>query len=572
MPVNIENDIILLITRLVTDKEASISQESLIKCLDPILLTLNSEQKSDIFRYLIDTDFPKQGFLVRRYLPYSGPGSSSSTNQEKLDKIENEVVMNNKNELLKYLINHFEELDPSPIFLKSMYLAAISSVSLYVVNAVLAKQFEIISTRAIDGPLHIQSLKLLTTGVNDERFSSLIKKMAGESLGIMPEEQPHALLEVFFTGLRDYSCLYLAHYYLEEKDYTASAKYALFIQDPEFKEEHQILFPCIVKYFIPNYDGYHVLELRKAIAKHYAHAYDLNLDYNRVVITPGTSIALYVLLLMKFQKGNKIAIASPSYPCYRNVINALEYSIVEIETHSKDNYLITPESLSLCNEKIDGLLIASPNNPTGSMYDEQQLKQLVLYCKNNNIQIISDEIYHGITYEKRAETVLKFNDQTIVSNGFSKYFAMTGWRVGWMIIPTEDISRFENVLQNLILCTSPLTQIAAIKAFSAYQELDENVRRYRQNRDILYDALHNSGNIKVYKPLGGFYIYLELDSIKLDSMDLCRKILYETGVAVAPGLDFVSQPKTCSIRLSFCQSKEIVEQGAAKLNDFLKKL
>lgn len=337
---------------------------------------------------------------------------------------------------------------------------------------------------------------------------------------------------------------------------------------PVLEEASRALRECQLNYC----SALGLFELRAAITKHYQYTYGLVIDPDCVIITPGSSIGLYIALLMNFNKGAKIAVASPSYPCYRNVIHALEYSIVEIVTHREKGYLITPEDLTACGEEIDGILVASPNNPTGSMYDKKMLEDLSSYCQERKIRILSDELYHGITYEEKAETILKSNEKAIVINGFSKYFAMTGWRVGWMIVPKEDVKRYEHLLQNVILCTSMLTQIAAVKAFLSYEELDNSVKLFKKNRDILYNALYNAGLTQLYKPQGGFYIYLELDQCDLNSMDLCKKLLYEEHIAVAPGIDFSSNPKNCSIRLSFCQTQEIIERAAVKLAAFLKKL
>lgn len=337
---------------------------------------------------------------------------------------------------------------------------------------------------------------------------------------------------------------------------------------PVLEEAARALTHCQLNYCSAL--GY--FDLRKAIAQHYHDTYALDVAPSRIIVTPGSSIGLYIALLMNFNKSDGIAIASPSYPCYRNVIQSLDYSLVDIKTCRENNYLITPDDLANCGQKISGILIASPNNPTGSMYDEQALKLLSAYCEENNILILSDELYHGITYEKKAETILKYNNNAIVINGFSKYFAMTGWRIGWMIVTEEEMGRYESLLQNLILCTSTLTQIAAVKAFSAYDELNAHVDQYKINRDILYDALLSDKIGKIYRPEGGFYIYLELDDIKQHSMDLCKQLLYEHGVAVAPGMDFSSESERCCIRLSFCQSQTVIESAANILHDFIKKI
>lgn len=308
--------------------------------------------------------------------------------------------------------------------------------------------------------------------------------------------------------------------------------------------------------------------LREAIAQHYRFVYELEINPERVIITPGSSLGLYIALLANFEKGAKIAVPTPSYPCYRNLIGLLGLTFVEIPTKQEENYLLDQELLE--NLNIDGLLIASPNNPTGSMYDENSLKRLASYCQQKKIKIIVDEIYHCITYEQEAKTALNYNNDAVVVNGFSKYFAMPGWRLGWLIVPEYRINDYKNLLQNMILCSSSLTQIAAVKAFSAYEELDEHVFNYKRNRDILFDALKKSGIKKIYKPQGAFYIYVELEQLEFNCMEFCKTLLQEEGVAVAPGIDFDANSK-CSIRLSYSQNQEVVEKGAEILCNFLKR-
>src|SRR3990167_6989817 len=328
---------------------------------------------------------------------------------------------------------------------------------------------------------------------------------------------------------------------------------------PVLEEAARALRECQLNYC----SALGIFSSRQAIAQHYQYAYDLHINPDCVVITPGSSLGLYIALLMNFDKGDKIAVASPSYPCYRNVIHALGYSTIEIDTYPEKKYLISPEKLEEYKD-ISGILIASPNNPTGSMYDTKELKALSSYCEKRGIYMISDELYHGITYTEKAETVLKFNSKATIINGFSKYFSMTGWRVGWIIIPEEDINRYESLLQNVILCTSTITQIAAIKAFSCYSTLDAQVEMYKQNLNILYNALRNAGLTKIFKPNGAFYIYLELENTQLKSMDVCKKLLYEENVAVAPCMDFSATEKKCCIRLSFSQNQKVIEHAATK--------
>ncbi len=314
-----------------------------------------------------------------------------------------------------------------------------------------------------------------------------------------------------------------------------------------------------------------LIELREAIANHYLHFYDLQVDPERIIVTPGSSLALYISLVLNFHRQAKIAIAAPSYPCYRNVIRSLDYELIEIPTHYEDNFLITPEMLLKYADSIDGLLIASPNNPTGSLYELEHLREIVDICEKYQIRLISDEIYHGITYDdQNAETCLKLSDASLVINGFSKYFAMTGWRLGWMIVPAADIRRYESFLQNVILCTSSLTQKAAIHAFNQYDLLNCYVANYQKNRDLLWNALIDAGLQHVYKPAGGFYIYADLTEINMNSMQFCRELLQSTGVAVAPGIDFSSNMGKCSIRLSFCQDSRVIERASVRINNFIK--
>ncbi len=313
-----------------------------------------------------------------------------------------------------------------------------------------------------------------------------------------------------------------------------------------------------------------LLELRQAIAAHYHYAYGLIVDPECIVITPGSSLGLYIALLSNFKKSAKVAIASPSYPCYRNVIRSLGLTLVEIPTRRENDYLLTLEDLQQ-HPDLDGVLVASPNNPTGSMYTATALKQFSDYCDAEGIKILSDELYHGITYGEPAMSILKYNRHATVINGFSKYFCMTGWRVAWLVVPKADGRGYENLLQNILLCSAALNQYAAVAAFS-YPELDANVRAYRTNLDILYDALTDAGLTTMYKPAGAFYLFVELEKGGNDSLELCKKLLYEEGVAVSPGIDFSSARKSCAIRLSFSQNQSVIERAAAKINHFIKKL
>jgi aspartate/methionine/tyrosine aminotransferase len=313
-------------------------------------------------------------------------------------------------------------------------------------------------------------------------------------------------------------------------------------------------------------------ELRAAIAAHYKYYYQVNVNPANIVVTSGSSGAFVLAFLSSFDNGARVAVPSPGYPCYRNILRALDLQPIDIPVTATTNYLITPNDLEKLPGQIDGLIISSPSNPTGTMYTSDGLHELVEYCHKRRIQLISDEIYHGITFDCKATTALNYSQDAIIVNSFSKYFSMTGWRVGWMVVPERSIRRIERLIQNLYIATSTLSQIAAIEAFHCYEELDMYVDQYRHKRDLLYNVLQNAGINDLASPDGAFYIYANIDHLTNDSVRFCQRILNETGVAVTPGVDFDPYLGNKTMRFSYAADLETIEHASERLYNWFKGL
>lgn len=308
-------------------------------------------------------------------------------------------------------------------------------------------------------------------------------------------------------------------------------------------------------------------ELRQAIADHYRDYYGVSVPANRIVVTTGSSGGFMLSFLAAFDAGDRVALASPGYPCYRNILSALGVEPVLLETTEADRFQPTPELLDRARRdgKLAGLIVASPSNPTGTMLDAGQLAALVDYCRARDIRLISDEIYHGITYDRRADTAAALAPDAVIINSFSKYFSMTGWRLGWMVVP-EDLSRaVESLAQNLFISPPTLSQIAAVAAFDCHDELQANVARYTANRALLLDELPKAGFSHLAPADGAFYIYADVGDLTNDSEAYCRRILAETGVAVTPGVDFDPARGSRFMRFSFAGDTEEIRAGAEAL-------
>lgn len=303
-------------------------------------------------------------------------------------------------------------------------------------------------------------------------------------------------------------------------------------------------------------------ELRQAIARHYRDTHGVALDWERVCVTVGSSGAFLLAFLAAFDAGDRVALADPGYPAYRNILKALDCVPVGLAAEARTRFQPAPDML---DGALDGLIVASPANPTGSMLAPGALEALVRDCRAKGIRLVSDEIYHGIVYEGRAQTALAFGDDMLVVNSFSKYFSMTGWRLGWLIVPPDMVRAVERLAQNLFISPPTLAQHAAVAAFGARDELDGHVRNYRANRDYLLGELPKAGFREFAPPDGAFYLYCDVGHMTNDSAEFCKRLLDETGVAATPGKDFDPARGHRTLRFSFAGTMDDMREAVARL-------
>lgn len=315
-------------------------------------------------------------------------------------------------------------------------------------------------------------------------------------------------------------------------------------------------------------DAFGVPHLKEAIACHYRAAYGAAVDPARIAVTTGSSGAFILAFLSAFDAGDRVALVSPGYPAYRNILTALDIEVVNIETGPDTDYQPTPELLERVAGRLDGLIIASPSNPTGTMIGRTGLAALARYCRARGVRVVSDEIYHGITYEDPAHTMAEFEPEAFVVNSFSKYYSMTGWRLGWLIFPESLARPIECLAQNLFISPPTLSQVAAVAAFDAKAELDANVARYKTNRDLLLEELPKAGFDRLSHAQGAFYVYADVGHLTDDSLQFCQRILHETGVAITPGVDFDPGRGRRFVRFSFAGATETMAEAAKRLKIF----
>jgi aspartate/methionine/tyrosine aminotransferase len=315
-------------------------------------------------------------------------------------------------------------------------------------------------------------------------------------------------------------------------------------------------------------DALGIAPLREAIAGHYQAQYGVGVDPREIVVTTGSSAAFLLAFLAAFEPGDRVALAVPGYPAYRNILTALGIEPVLIAVGENAHYQPNPELLARLGA-LDGLIVASPANPTGSMIGAADLERLAAYCRDRGIRLVSDEIYHGITYDTPAATARAFGQEAVVVNSFSKYYCMTGWRLGWMLVPPDLARAVECLAQNFYISPPALSQLAALPVFGCRSELDGHVARYRLNRDLLIGALNTAGLTRFAPAEGAFYLYLDISKLTRDSAEFCRRLLAETGVAVTPGLDFDPIDGGGWVRLSFAGSTEDVAEAARRLEEWL---
>ena len=304
--------------------------------------------------------------------------------------------------------------------------------------------------------------------------------------------------------------------------------------------------------------------LRERIARHYRDVYGLNLAAERIVVTQGSSGAFLLSFLSAFEAGDRVALAVPGYPAYRNILSALGFEPVDLLADAGHKYQPTVELLKSAGS-VAGLIVASPSNPTGTTISREEMTALARYCDAKGVRLISDEIYHGIVFEGETATAAAVSDNAIVINSFSKYFSMTGWRLGWMVVPAEMLRAIECLAQNMFISAPTLSQHAAIAAFDCRDELDGHVRRYRENRDLLVSGLPRAGLDRLTSPDGAFYLYADVSHLTNDSREFCQRMLVGAGVATTPGLDFDRQRGHGTLRISFAGSTAEMAEAVRRL-------
>jgi aspartate/methionine/tyrosine aminotransferase len=306
--------------------------------------------------------------------------------------------------------------------------------------------------------------------------------------------------------------------------------------------------------------------LRRGIADLYARWYGVDLDPARVVVTPGSSGAFVLAFSALFDAGDRVALGEPGYPSYRQILRAMSVEPVGIPTRVENRYQPVPGEIPA---DVQGLIVASPGNPSGTMLGKPELAALMAEAAARDIAFISDEIYHGLHYEARAVTALEVSDEAFVINSFSKYFSMTGWRVGWMVVPQSHIRTVERLAQNMFICPPHASQIAALAALECIDELEANRAVYAQNRQLMLEGLPKAGFTKIAPPDGAFYIYADVSDLTTDSRALAAEILEQAGVAVTPGLDFDPVRGGQTLRFSYARQPADIAEGLARLQAFM---
>lgn len=308
--------------------------------------------------------------------------------------------------------------------------------------------------------------------------------------------------------------------------------------------------------------------LRARIAQHYMEVYGLELDPARVVITSGASGAFLLAFSALFDNDERVGLGLPCYPSYRQILKAVGLKAVEMPTTAAGRY--QPQPSDVADFDLDGLIVASPANPTGTMLTRAELKALADACAAKGAAFISDEIYHGISYDKETVTALSVTDDVYVINSFSKYFSMTGWRVGWMVVPADHVRRVERLAQNMFICAPHASQALALAAFDCKEELDSHLAVYAANRDLMVAGLTKAGLGKFAPPDGAFYVYVDVSDYTNDALAFSAEILEKAGVAVTPGLDFDPANGHKWLRLSYARSTADITEGVARLRTFMK--
>jgi aspartate/methionine/tyrosine aminotransferase len=315
-----------------------------------------------------------------------------------------------------------------------------------------------------------------------------------------------------------------------------------------------------------------VRALRERIARHYRDAYGVDVPVGRVMVTTGSSGGFNLVFLGAFDAGDRIAMAAPAYPAYRNILKALGLRAVEIGVGPDTRWALSAEQVEEAHREapLAGVLVASPANPTGTMTTPEELRHIVETCDALGIRFISDEIYHGLVYAGRAETALRFGAHAIIVNSFSKYYCMTGWRVGWLVLPEELVRPFERLSQSLYISVPELSQRAAVAAFDATEELETIKAGYARNRAALLSRLPPIGFDEMLPVDGAFYVYASVARFTNDALDFASRMLNEAGVAATPGPDFDHARGHRYMRFSFAGTEADIAEGIERLAHWLK--
>ncbi len=314
-------------------------------------------------------------------------------------------------------------------------------------------------------------------------------------------------------------------------------------------------------------------ELREAIAQSYTDRYGISVGVDDVVLTTGSSGGFLLTFLSCFDVGDRVALASPGYPCYRNILSALGCEVVEIECGPETRFQPTVAMLDELDPPVRGVIVASPANPTGTVIPPAELSAIARWCDERGVRLISDEVYHGLVYPGAPETACAWQTSrnAVVVNSFSKYFAMTGWRLGWLLVPEELRRAVDRLTGNFTICPPVLPQYAAVAAFTpeSIAEAQGHLKHYARNRDTLIAGLRHIGVTRLAPADGAFYVYADVSDFTADSLSFCERLLADTGVALAPGIDFDTVAGRSFVRLSFAGPANDIDEALRRLGPWL---
>ncbi|WP_378944855.1 pyridoxal phosphate-dependent aminotransferase [Paracoccus sp. R86501] len=306
--------------------------------------------------------------------------------------------------------------------------------------------------------------------------------------------------------------------------------------------------------------------LRQGIADLYRRWYGVDLDPGRVVVTSGSSGAFLLAFSALFDAGDRVAMGFPGYPSYRQILKAMSLEPVGIQTRAEDRYQPRPDDIP---DGVQGLILASPGNPSGTVLSVPELRALTDAAQAKGVAVISDEIYHGLSYGDRCHSALEVTNEVFVVNSFSKYFSMTGWRIGWMVVPPEQVRTVERLAQNMFICPPHASQIAALAALDCTDEAEANLAVYAENRRLMLQELPKAGFDRIAPPEGAFYVYADVSHLTDDSVALAAEILKHAGVAVTPGLDFDPVRGGQTLRFSYARATADIAEGLRRLTEYM---